>query len=190
MLITEAQREVRSVYLGGSVGQAVSGLIWLVSAVLGTWVSTQAALITLTLGGVFIFPLTQLVLKLTGRGATLRKENPFSQLATQVAFIVPLCLPLIGVTASYNVNYFYPAFMVVVGAHYLPFMFLYGIWQYAILGGLLIVSGAALMMMRHNVFITGGWITAAALLVFAVLLWLIYKRENDRVAGPSRQSAL
>ncbi len=190
MEIKTAQREVQDVYLGGSLGQAVSGLIWLASAVLGTWVSTQSALIALTLGGVFIFPLTQLVLKLIGHKASLSKGNPFSQLATQVAFIVPLCLPLIGVIASYNVNYFYPAFMVAVGVHYLPFMFLYGTWQFGILGGILIGGGTLLMMLRHNLFVTGGWFTAGVLLVFALVLWLVYQREHRKASLGSPQAAL
>jgi hypothetical protein len=189
MEIKTAQHEVRSVYLGGSVGQAVSSIIWLISAMLGTWLSTQSALIALTLGGVFIFPLTQLILKITGHKATLSKENPFSQLAVQVAFVAPLCLPLIGVIASYNVNYFYPAFMVAVGVHYLPFMFLYGIREFGILGGILIGGGTLLMMIRHNLFITGGWFTAATLLIFAVVLWFVYQRENRKVFEKSSRGA-
>ena len=30
MLITDAQEEVREIYWGGSIGQAVSGFLWLV----------------------------------------------------------------------------------------------------------------------------------------------------------------
>ncbi len=39
MNILEAQREMRSAFLGGFAGQLVSGLIWLIAAALGTWVS-------------------------------------------------------------------------------------------------------------------------------------------------------
>ena len=42
MEVTEAQREIRSVYVNGAVGQAVSGVIWLLSASLGTFLSVQA----------------------------------------------------------------------------------------------------------------------------------------------------
>lgn len=178
MLIKNAQLEMRNTFLGGSIGQAVSGLIWLVSAALGTWVSTQAALIALVIGGMFIFLLTQLILKLTCHPAAVSKENTLNQLAVQVAFIVPLCLPLIGVIASYNINYFYPAFMLVVGVHYLPFIFLYGMWQFGALSGLLMAGGTALLMLRHDMFITGGWFTAGILLIFAAILWLVYRREN------------
>ncbi len=186
MEIATAQREVRRVYLGGSVGQAVSGLIWLVSAALGTWLSPRYALIALVLGGVFIFPLTQLALKLSGHKAALSKENPFNQLAVEVAFVAPLCLPLIGVIASYNINYFYPAFMVAIGVHYLPFMFLYGQRLFGVLGGLLIGGGTLLMMTRHDIFVTGGWLTAAVLFVFALALGYAYRRENSLAAGQAQ----
>jgi len=178
MFIQEAQREMRTTYLGGSVGQAVSGLIWLISSALGTWVSPQAGLAALVLGGMFIFPLTQLVLKLSGRPVAVSKHNTLNQLAVQVAFIAPLCLPLVLIIAGYNINFFYPAFMVAVGVHYLPFMFLYGVWQFGILGALLLGGGTALMFLHHDQFSTGGWITAAILLVFAAVLWQIYRRDQ------------
>ena len=46
MDIQDAQRESRSVYIGGFWGQLVSSIIWLVSAALGTWVSPKASILT------------------------------------------------------------------------------------------------------------------------------------------------
>lgn len=171
MKIREAQSEVRSVYLNGSVGQAVSGIIWLASAALSTWVSTRTGIIALALGGAFIFLITQLVLKLMGRPASLSRENPFKQLAMQTAFIVPLSLPVIGAAALYNLNWFYPAFMIVVGTHYMPFMTLYGMWQYGILAAALIGGGVLVGMMLPEAFAIGGWFTGAAMVLFAIATW-------------------
>lgn len=42
MTIADAQAEVRPVFLGGSVGTAVSAALWLASAALGTWSSPRA----------------------------------------------------------------------------------------------------------------------------------------------------
>jgi hypothetical protein len=185
MEVQTAQREVRTVFLGGSIGQAVSGLIWLVSAALGTWVGPTAGIISLALGGAFIFPLTQLTLRLMGRQASLRRENPFNQLARQVAFVAPLMLPLIGAATLYNQNWFYPAFMIAVGAHYLPFMTLYGMWQYAILAAALMGGGVVIGMYLPDSFTPGGWFTGVVLLVFAVAAWRIAATEQQAAASVS-----
>ncbi|HZW05070.1 MAG TPA: hypothetical protein VFF68_14145 [Anaerolineaceae bacterium] len=183
MEIREAQREVRSVYLNGSVGQAVSGIIWLASAGLSTWVSTRYGIIALAAGGAFIFLLTQLILKLMGRPASLRRENPFSQLAMQTAFIIPLSLPVIGAAALYNLNWFYPAFMIVVGTHYMPFMTLYGMWQYGILAAALIGGGVLIGMYLPESFAIGGWFTGIVLVLFAIVAWLITARKSSPQAA-------
>lgn len=172
MEVREAQGEVHSVFLGGSVGQAVSGLIWLVSAALGTWGSVTNAVIALAIGGMFIFPLTQLALRLLGHRAGLRKENPFNALAMQTAFIIPICLPVIGAAALYNINWFYPAFLIVVGAHYLPFITLYGMREYAVLAAAFIGAGFLIGMYFSINFTTGGWVGAVILLLFAAYVFI------------------
>ena len=178
MLVNEAQRDMRAVFVGGSIGQAVSGGLWLISAALGTWVSVNLGLISLFFAGMLIFPLTQLALKLSGRPASLQSGNPLESLARQVAFIVPLCLPVIYGATMYNVNWYYPAFMVVVGAHYLPFIFLYGMWQYAVLAAALIGGGVAVAYLLPGTFSAGGWITGIALILFAVFAYLTSRRVN------------
>ena len=175
MDIKAAQEDVRNTFMRGSVGQAVSGVIWLASAALGTWVSERYAILLLVVGGAFIFPLTQLTLRLLGRSGTLPKGHPMNQLATQVAFIVPFSLLLIGAASLYNLNWFYPAFMLVVGTHYLPFMFLYGMREFVALAGILIFGSMSVGMWLTDSFTFGGWFTAAVLLAFA--LWV--RRSSD-----------
>jgi hypothetical protein len=130
MTVADAQRDARTVFLCGSVGQLVCGGIWLLSASLSTWVGIREGIIALVVGGTFIYPLTQIVLRLLGGPLALSRGNPLRQLAIQVAFIVPLTLPVVGGATLHNVNWFYPGCMIVVGAHYLPFIFMYGMWQF------------------------------------------------------------
>lgn len=111
MDVAEAQREMREVYLNAVPGQAVSAAVWLVSAICATWLSARAAVLTLVFGGMLIFPLTQLILLGMGRRASVGKENPLRELAPQVAFIVPLLMPLAGVALLHRPSWFYPAFM-------------------------------------------------------------------------------
>jgi hypothetical protein len=175
MDIKAAQQDMRNTFVYGSIGQAASGVIWLVSAALGTWVSERYAIILLVVGGAFIFPLTQLTLRLLGRASALPKGHAMNQLATLVAFIVPFNLPLIGAASLYNLNWFYPAFMLVVGTHYLPFMFLYGMWEFVVLAAILIFGSVSIGLWLTNSFSFGGWFTAIVLLAFA--LWV--RRTSD-----------
>jgi hypothetical protein len=167
MNISEAQKEVRTVYLGAFSGLVVTGLIWLVAAALGIWRSTGLAVWALILGGTFIFPLSQLLLKAMGKPTGLSAENPFGKLAMQVAFMIPLCYPVIAAASIFNTNWFFPAFLVVVGAHYLPFIFLYGMWQFGILSVLLVGMGTAVGIYFPENFTLGGWIGGAMFLLAA-----------------------
>ena len=169
MTIADAQRDVRTVFVGGFPGQFISSLIWFASATLATWHSQRSAILMLVIGGIFIFPLTQLLLRLMGKPAALPKGHPMNALAMQIAFIVPLSLPLIGAATLYRVNWFYPAFMIVIGTHYMPFVFLYGMRQFAVLAALLIGAGVGIGLYLPHTFSLGGWFTAIVLLIFAFL---------------------
>lgn len=178
MEIKSAQQDVQSTFLRGSVGQTVSGIIWLISAALGTWASERSAILVLVLVGALIFPLTQLTLRLLGRPAGLPKGHPMNQLATQVAFIAPLSLPVIGAAALYNTNWFYPAFMLVLGTHYMPFIFLYGMWEFGVLAALLIGGAVAIGMWFPDAFTLGGWFTGVVLSLFALFVQLTHRRPK------------
>lgn len=167
MHISDAQRDVRVTFLGGFPGQLVSALIWFASAVLATWISPRAGILTLVFGGMLIFPLTQLTLRLMGRPASLPKGHPMNALAMQIAFLVPLGLPLVGAAALHRLSWFYPAFLLVVGAHYLPFTFLYGMRQFIALAALMMTAGLLIGLYVPSPFSLGGWIGAALLLLFA-----------------------
>jgi hypothetical protein len=51
MTIADAQAEVRSVYVFGTIGQAVSGMIWLASAVAASAGSIRLAILVVVVGG-------------------------------------------------------------------------------------------------------------------------------------------
>ena len=96
----------------------MSSLVWLVSAALATWQSPKAAIISLFVGGFFIFPMTQLLLRLKGRNASLPKGHPMNALGMQIAFTLPFNLPLVAAATAHHLNWFYPAFMIALGTHY------------------------------------------------------------------------
>lgn len=167
MLVQDAQREVRTVFIGGFWGQLVSSAIWLASAALGIWVTPRAAILALVAGGFFIFPATQLLLRLTGGPASLSKENPLGGLAMQIAFTLPLSMLLLVPVTHYRLNLFYPAFMILLGAHYLPFTFLYGMRMFVPLSAVLTGGGVAIALYFSGSFSLGGWIGGVSLFIFA-----------------------
>ncbi len=59
--------------------------------------------------------------------------------------------------------------MVLLGAHYLPFAFLYGMRMFAVLAALLAGGGRVIAMYGSCRFSAGAWYTGATLLVFAGL---------------------
>lgn len=171
MLVKEAQSEVRRVYLGGLVGQSVSAALWLTSAALAVWQTPKIAMLFLVFGGIAIYPVLSLLLRMLGRPASLSPANPFRFLAIQSAFVLPLSMPLVYPVVAYRVDWFYPAMMVLLGAHYLPFATLYGMRSFLALAALLVTSGMAIALYLPGSFSLGGWVAGTILLAFA---WLGY----------------
>lgn len=68
--------------------------------------------------------------------------------------------------------------MIALGAHYLPFVFLYGMRLFAALTAILVTSGVVLGLYLQEPFATGAWLTAAVLLVFAVLGGVAVRKEE------------
>ncbi len=168
--VAEAQNDVRRLYVGGSFGQLVSAVVWLAASAAATWGSMGAGMAALWFGGMLIFPLTTLVLRLTGRPASLERGHPFAALASQIAFTVPLGLLVALALGTARPELFFPAAMVIVGAHYLPFVFLYGMRLFAALAGVLVAGGAALAVSSQAPATAGGWFTGFVLVAFAIAL--------------------
>jgi hypothetical protein len=167
MEIINAQKDVRETFMGGFAGQLVSAVLWCASAVACTWHSLRLGELILILGGFFIFPLTQLLLRSMGHAYAMPKGHPMNALAVQVAFTLPLTLPLVIGVAALRPVWFYPALMITLGAHYLPFIFMYGMWQFGVLSAMLIGSGVAIAMYLPAPVSLGAWLTAVLLFAFA-----------------------
>lgn len=177
MKITDAQEEMRRRFVGGFYGQLVSGVLWLVSASLAVWSSARAAIVTLVVGGFFIFLLTELLVRLGGERAVLSPTNSLRHLGMQVAFVLPLSMPLLLPVGLYRLNWFYPALMILLGAHYLPFVTLYGMRMFAALTALLVGGGVVIAMYGSGSFSVGAWFTGSTLLVFAGVGKVVAERE-------------
>ena len=168
MEITAAQADVRRVYRHGAVGQVVTALVWAVSAIIAARGIPGGAPLALFLGGMLIFPLTTLGLRLLGGPVALPAGHPMSALAFQTAMQVPLGLLVALVLASFDENFFFPAAMVLVGAHYLPFVFLYGMRLFLLLAIPMVVAGICIAIFLPSFSVIGAWFTVTLLLLFAI----------------------
>lgn len=169
MTIAAAQREMRSAFLGGFGGQLVSGLIWLAASALGSWLAPVYGMAALFFGSMAIFPLTQVVVRMLGRPGKVSAANGLWALGAQTAFTVPPSFLLVGAATLYQEHWFFPAAMIVVGAHYLPFITLYGMRMFGALAVVLVVAGAGLGLYGPPLFSLGGWLTGLLLFGFAFL---------------------
>jgi len=178
MQVTEAQSEVRTVFEGGFIGGLVSAALWATSTALATFISPRAGIITLAFGGALIYPVTSALLRMTRGRGSLSKDNPLGTLAMQVAFTIPCALPVVGGAALYKLNWFYPGTLIIVGAHYLPFAFLYGMRAFYGLAAAMVAAGLMIGLYANQSFTLGGWVGAAMLFVFALVGKSVAAREH------------
>lgn len=167
MSVLDAQREMRTAFLGGFAGQLIAGVIWAASAAFTLLAAPNMGIAVLFLGSMAIFPLTQGLLRIIGRPAKVSAENGLWALGAQIAFTVPLNFLLVFAATFYRCEWFYPAAMIVVGAHYLPFITLYGMRMFGVLAALLVGAGMVLAMVGTPFLSFGGWLSAALLIGFA-----------------------
>ncbi len=189
MRIEEAQWEMRTRYVGGFYGQLVSGLLWLVSATLAQWDGPRAAIPTLVMGGFFIFPVTELLLRVAGARTSLSPTNSLRSLGMQVAFVLPLSMPLLVPVGMYRLTWFYPGMMILLGAHYLPFAFLYGMKMFLVLAALLTGGGLMIAVYWSSSFSIGAWYTGLILLIFAAVGRVVAEHEYRSTAVQQQHAA-
>ena len=182
MTIAEAQADVRRIYRGGYTGPLVSAIVWAAANAVYFIVSPGAAMVALFFGGMLIFPLSAVILRLTTGAGMLPKGHPSTALAMQSAFTVPLGLLVAIALGSYAPLLFFPASLIIVGAHYLVFMTLYGMKVFAVLGGALVVLGAAGIFLVPEIGAISGWIGAVVFAVFIPMLYRtgVERRSSDR----------
>lgn len=178
MHVEDAQRDVRRAYAGGFPGLLISACVWLVAAGLGSWISWEAAMWALVFGGAFIFFALEFLLRLVGHDPSLGKDNPLNPLTLQLAFLLPMLLPLIAAAFQARADWLFPAFMVALGAHFLPFMFLFGMWQFGALGLLMTFSGIAFALAPGEAFFLSGWYGGVVQLLFALIALSAVRAEN------------
>jgi hypothetical protein len=70
--------------------------------------------------------------------------------------------------------------MILLGPHYLPFVFLYGMRMFAVLAAFLLGGGVIIVMYLLSSFSVGAWYTGTVLLIFAVVGGSLARQEREK----------
>ena len=92
-------------------------------------------------------------------------------------------MPLLLAVGRYHLEWFFPALMILLGAHYMPFVFLYGMRMFAALAAALVGAGIAIVMSGWQTFSGGAWLAGGVLLVFAFVGRAVVAREGRIADG-------
>lgn len=139
--MTPAQQNMRAIYINGGPGVFISGLVWLIAALVTHVQSFEMGMIALFIGGALIHPLSVLVCK------TMNSE-PLEPADPKLTKIALLTLPILF--AGFYVAYlasaqrpalFFACMAIAIGLRYLVFKRIYGLTTFALLGSTLVLVG-------------------------------------------------
>ena len=153
-IISLAQADMCKAYANGSVGILVSGLIWLLSAIVAYQFSAQQGVWTLVIGGMFIFPLSILLGKTIGLSGTHMKGNPLGNLAMEGTIFMLMCIPLALGLSWQHTEWFFQGMLLIIGGRYLTFTSIYGTRLFWILGAILGMAAYLLFTAKAQPFIS------------------------------------
>ena len=177
MHIQDAQQDLRHSFFAGATGLFASASVWLAAALVGTTKSPAAGMLTLFFGGMVIYPLSLLLCKLLGRSGRQRPDNTLVNLGMESTVQMLLGIAMAFALASFRIEWFFPAMLLVIGGRYLLFATLYGLKLYWVCGGTLIVAAGVLVSINAPVM-WGAWVGAAIEFAFAAVFYPIGKRAT------------
>ncbi|MDZ4693058.1 DUF7010 family protein [Terricaulis sp.] len=175
MDFSEAQRDMRRGYMSGAAGVLASSLAWAAATASVYLLSPQQAVWVLFIGGALIHPAGLLIAKVLGAAANHTRGNPLAGLAGASTFWMILSLPLAYVASLQQIEWFFPAMLLIIGGRYLTFGTIYGMRLYWMLGFALAGAGIAMGVLSVQPLLSAA--TGSAIeLVFAVVAFVLHAR--------------
>lgn len=162
-------------YMNGSIGVVVSGTMWLMSGFVAVFDTSVHAIWALLIGGVFIFPVSNVIEKIIWKRGAHTKGNPLGALAMEGTIWMIMCLPLAYGLSLLHHAWFFQGMLMIIGGRYLTFATVYGLRLYWVLGALLGCAGYLLFSFQqpsHVSALTGGTIEV----VFGIFMLIRLKR--------------
>jgi len=165
---------MRNVYLSGSSGILVSGIVWLIAGTLSMYASKQTGFIAFFIGGMLIHPTSILIAKLLKRKGKHLKENPLGHLAMESTVILFIGLFVVYSLFQTHSNWLFPIMLMIIGVRYLIFQSIYGLKIYWVLG-LILIGAGCLGVSTNYTFSTFGIIGGLIEFIFSIL---IFKKDR------------
>ena len=176
--LKNAQQDMRVAYLHGFPGVFVSGMVWLVSALVALYVSPEKAIWTLLVGGVFIHPVSMLLNKALGANGTHARTNPLGRLAMEGTIFMIMCLPLAYGLSFQKTEWFFQGMLLIIGGRYLHFATLYGLKLYWALG-IGLGTAAYLLFIMNSSSQTTLLVGAAMEILFGLVMLAALRRRKS-----------
>ncbi|WP_426092953.1 DUF7010 family protein [Flavobacterium sp. DSR3-2] len=178
--LVQFQTDMRRGYANGSIGIIVSGLTWLISAIVTYQYSASQAVWTLLIGGVIIHPVSVLLYKTIGLSGNHTKGNPLGNLGMEGTVFMIMCLPIAFGLSLQHTQWFFQGMLLIIGGRYLTFSSIYGIKPYWILGAILGI--AAYLLFKNNVQSFGTLLTGALIeILFGLFMFISFRRNNKNI---------
>lgn len=176
MNVSEAQYEFRRGYMSGAPGVLASSLCWFAAAFTAWRISPEQSVWVLFIGGMLIYPVGLVIAKVLGASASASKTNPLAQLAIASTFWMIFALPLAYAISVQQLDWFFPAMLLIIGGRYLTFATLYGMNLFWALG--LALAGAGFGSAVLNAPVALAAVTGAGIeLFFALVLFGVHARS-------------
>jgi hypothetical protein len=176
--VQNQHEEFRRCHRGGAAYLLVESVLWFTASMFGAHGHYRISILILVFGGMLIHPLSMGVSR-TLKLPALPQSNKLTNLNILIALTIPLGLPLVFMTIrGGDFNLFFPAFCVLIGAHWLPFIYIYRMKSFAVLAGLFVAVGIFFGFVKTVSFATPGFVAAGLLLLFAFLHFRITASEE------------
>lgn len=169
--------ELRRTYFGAAPHTLCVGLLWITSGIVSKFASINFTVLFFFFACGVNFPLGELLRKAMKMRSFLSKENNLPKLFSYLSFTIPLSMPIVYMACKYNINWFFPAFAILVGAHYLPFIWAYKMPTFGILAGLIIAVGILCLLKFSDSFPMAAYMTGSIMILFAVLHYFLIRGE-------------
>ena len=175
--LTAMQADLRRAYLGGGVGAIVSGLVWLVAALVAQQAGLRTGYLALFIGGMLIYPVSTLFERHVLRVPAEAKGNPGGPLVMETLPAMLGGLLFAFLLIDLRPDWVFAVAAFVVGAHYFPFRTAYGDRTYWVLGGVVAALGAGTIWAGLPPAGMLPWLVAAVEIMGGVFLIAKTRRE-------------